>query len=100
MTPERHRQIGYLFVEALKQEPAQRTSFLDQACADDPVLRREVESLLASHDEAGDFIASPAMEDAARVVAAETSHSMVTLASGTHLGPYQVLSLIGIGGMG
>lgn len=46
MTPERHQQIGELFDAALKLEPGRRHAFLDQACAEDPGLRREVESLL------------------------------------------------------
>ena len=98
MTPERHRQIGELFDAALKLVPGRRHAFLDQACGEDPGLRREVESLLASHEQAGEFIATPALEVAA--IAMDTNHSMMTLASGTHLGPYEILSLIGVGGMG
>ena len=53
MTPERHQQIGDLFDAALKLEPVRRGAFLDQACAGDPGLRQEIESLLASHENAG-----------------------------------------------
>jgi hypothetical protein len=66
MTPERHQQIGELFDAAVKLERGRRTAFLEQACADDPALRQEVESLLASHEKAGEFIATPALEVAAR----------------------------------
>ena len=52
-----------------------RQAFLDAACRDDRALREEVESLLAAHEDAGDFLstrhlqqplASPAPVDAAR----------------------------------
>ena len=88
MTPERHQQIGGLFDAVLKLEPTRRHAFLDQACADDPGLRQEIESLLDSHEKVGEFIAAPALEVAAKAFARYTGHSMMTLASGTHLGPY------------
>ena len=47
MTPERLREIEMLFHEARERTPAERDAFLARACADDPTLRREVESLLA-----------------------------------------------------
>ena len=47
MTPERLREIERLFHEARERPPAERDAFLARACADDPTLRREVESLLA-----------------------------------------------------
>ena len=42
-----------------KQDPRERAAFLDQACADNPELRRNVESLLCAY-EAGGFLESPA----------------------------------------
>ena len=47
MTPERLREIERLFHEARERPPAERDAWLARACADDPTLRREVESLLA-----------------------------------------------------
>jgi hypothetical protein len=38
---------------ALELSPAERPVFLDRCCADEPELRREIESLLAAHDQAG-----------------------------------------------
>ncbi|HXJ58785.1 MAG TPA: hypothetical protein VNU68_19170, partial [Verrucomicrobiae bacterium] len=38
----------------------ERGAYLDQACAGDAGLRREVESLLAAHDQAGTFLENPA----------------------------------------
>ena len=47
MTSERLRKIETLFHEARERTPAERDAFLARACASDPTLRREVESLLA-----------------------------------------------------
>ena len=49
MTPERRNQIDKLVQATLDLAPPQRTAFLDEACAADGSLRREVESLLAPH---------------------------------------------------
>ena len=69
MTPERWQQIEKLFHAALEHEGDQRTSFLDQACAGNEELRREVESLLVSHEQGRSLFEEPALEVAARVVA-------------------------------
>jgi hypothetical protein len=53
-----------------------------RACAGDEALEREVRSLLASQRDAGSFMASPAMEIAARAL---VSNAKVP---GTRLGPY------------
>jgi eukaryotic-like serine/threonine-protein kinase len=65
MTPERWREIERIFHEALERTASERAAFLNQACAGDPVLRDEVESLLKSSDEAGSFIEHPALDVAA-----------------------------------
>ena len=62
MNPERHQQIGHLFDAAVKLDSSQRTEFLRQACAGDDDLRREVESLLDSHEKVGELLEAPAFE--------------------------------------
>ena len=96
MKPERWQQVDELFHAALALEPAARAAFLDHACKDDPALRRDVESLIASHDSARSFISSPAVEAAAPLLADDKTDSLVQLA----IGPYRILSRIGAGGMG
>jgi hypothetical protein len=54
MTPERWRQVEELYHAALILEPSQQSAFLQEACAADEDLRREVESLVA--DELPKFI--------------------------------------------
>ncbi len=95
MTPERWKQIDTLYHAALEVEAKERNCLLDQACADDAELRAEVESLLATHEQAGSFLGKPAMEDVAQEFKAEPPTLL-----GRKLGPFQVLSLIGAGGMG
>jgi predicted ATPase/serine/threonine protein kinase len=94
MNPERHARIGDLFHAALEQPPAERSAFLERACGDDVELRQEVESLLAAHDRAGDFVATPAMKIVAELMAQEGGSLT------GRIGAYDVLSLIGRGGMG
>jgi hypothetical protein len=36
--------------------PKARSAYLDAVCRDEPELRAEIESLLAAHDRAGDFL--------------------------------------------
>src|SRR5262249_33777947 len=73
-----------------------RAAHLDQACGDNESLRHEVESLLAADGKVGDFLDAGAMGDAAKAMAQGKALSLI----GKTLGPYQVLSLIGAGGMG
>lgn len=72
MTPERWQQVERIYQAALEREPAARPAFLDQICAGDPELRREVESMLEFSAEGDPFMESPALEVAARALAAES----------------------------
>jgi Tol biopolymer transport system component len=96
MTPERYQRIGQLFDEALGRPPGQRRVFLARACRGDVELRAEVERLLAHQVESDDFLARPALEMAAHLLAQRQSVSL----AGRTIGRYQVHSLLGAGGMG
>src|SRR5947209_6087500 len=55
-----------LFIAALQKEDlARRRAYLDEACARQPELRRQVENLLRLHEAAGSFLEKPAAESAA-----------------------------------
>src|SRR5262249_52467700 len=84
-----------LLGEALQLEASRRAAFLDEVCTGDEELRRKIDALLSAHEQAESFFEVPAFASAAQVLADE-SQSMV----GRQLGHYQVLALIGIGGMG
>src|SRR5438132_755594 len=96
MTPERLQQIEDLYHSALEQDSAQRRAFVDDSCNGDEELRHEVESLLASHERAGDFIEAPVHEVAARLIADNQKRSMI----GRVIGHYEIIELLGAGGMG
>src|SRR5262245_12670306 len=97
MTPDRWARIDQLLDEALELPLAERSSFLDEACGEDDDLRREVESLLAAHQKAGEkFLDRPALDLAARQLARKSEQSLI----GRPLGHYGVLSVLGLGGMG
>ena len=96
MTPERYQQVGQLYHEALDLTLEKRGAFLDEACRDDGELRREVEALLASHEQAGAFLNVPALPMTAKDIARDH----VQLLPGRQLGPYKILSQLGKGGMG
>jgi len=69
MTPERWQQIDQLFHSALERAPQERTLFITEACASDEALKREVESLLKSHERAESFIEHPPSDVAAELLA-------------------------------
>jgi Tol biopolymer transport system component len=96
MTPERYRRIGELFDEALERAPEERAAFLKEASGDDAELRIEVEKLLAHQGESAEFLSRPALDVAAALLAHHQSPSAV----GQQLGHYQILALLGAGGMG
>ena len=96
MTPERYQKIGQLFNEALELVPEQRSTWLHQICGADNELRLEVEKLLTSQDESGEFLSRPAMHIAAELL----SQNQTPTALGKQIKRYQILSLIGAGGMG
>jgi eukaryotic-like serine/threonine-protein kinase len=89
---ERWQRVKTVLGAALERPAEAREAFLREACGEDDGLRREVESLLAARTEAGDFLSEPARLDEAV--------SSPRLATGMRLGPYEVVSFLGAGGMG
>lgn len=95
MTSERWQQIDELFQSALARGPHERADLLTQACAGDDELRRQVERLLASHEEAGSFINAPAVNIAAGMIADERAQEM----KGQTVGHYLIVEPLAAGGM-
>ncbi len=85
MTPERWQQIADAIEAALEVETEQRGAFLDHLSTSDPTPRREVESLLA--------------EDALQANSPPVFMGTMTLA-GKRIGAYQIVDVLGEGGMG
>ena len=105
MDPERWRQIGRLYHAAMEHEPAKRTAFLSEACPVDEDLRREVESLLTQEDAGDRFLEDPALEIAARALAADGAEPIKEISQGAFragrtISRYRLLEKLGGGGMG
>ncbi len=101
MNIERWQQIETLYHAARERDPNERAAFLAEACAEDSGLRREVEELLRADDVTQELIDGNAMEEAARQLgAAGLSETKAPLIKGQQIGAYQILALLGKGGMG
>src|SRR6185436_4832335 len=80
MTPERWQQISAIYQQAAARTAKDRDAYVIHACGADTELRREVEALLAQGES---FLANP-----------------VSLPSRTRLGAYELVEVVGAGGMG
>jgi WD40 repeat protein len=111
-----------IFVAALeKSTPEQRSAFLDEACAGDAALRERTEALLRSHEQGGSFLGQPVPERVAAALAkpegaAETqgeppdpdvAREVLPFLTPSdkpdvlgRLGHYDIVEVIGKGGMG
>src|SRR5438132_9727079 len=97
MSPQRYRQVSELYHAALEQQSDRRAAFLQGACAGDEDLRLEVESLLAAQEHTADFmVTAPVAGFDTQTMCSRVAPALV----GRTLGSYEVLSLLGAGGMG
>ncbi|MEJ2205599.1 MAG: serine/threonine-protein kinase, partial [Gemmatimonadota bacterium] len=92
LDPDRWRTIEEVLDAALDLPPDRRSEFLDEACTGDQAVRAEVESLLAAHDEAEDYLEVPATSFGSTLSA--------LYHGGQRVGPYRLLEEIGRGGLG
>ena len=100
MDPERWRQISEIYHAALGRNAASQQAFLDVACMGDDSLRQEVESLLVHRGEVERPLEVPTGELMRSVLEVLPPPDTAALAPGTRLGPYEIVALIGRGGMG
>ena len=105
MTDQRWGRAKALFQAAVERPPAERAAFVAAQAGDDDELRREVEALLAS--DAADRsvlerlpLADVSVIAAASNVAADETRLQTTVTPGSRIGPYEIVTLLGAGGMG
>jgi len=99
MDSDRWKQVDNLLQAALERPPRERDQFLRQACAGDQELEREVRSLLASQQEAGSFLESPAIEVAVQAKDPDATESIISPVARI-ISHYRILDKLGSGGMG
>ena len=90
------QRVKAVFEGALERNGADREAFLARECNDEPGLREEVESLLRSYEVAGSFMEAPAVAQAADTLAGASPK----LIPGQRVKHYEIVKLIGEGGMG
>ncbi len=96
MTPARWARIKKLFSEALEVPEDQRAAYLMVQAADDESLIADVQSLLSSHDQSGDFLDAVPGPLRAAAFSAPRNPSRV----GERIGAYRIVGVLGTGGMG
>src|SRR5690606_28155697 len=101
--PDKDR-IEHVFATAQGLEGKAREAYLRRECADDDVLREEVDALLVAARESESYFDKliGQVSAAALVDRAERAHDLEASEArvGDEVGPYTLVALVGIGGMG
>ena len=82
------RRVDELVQSVLQQPPERRESYLDEICAGDDDLRTEIQTILESQTEVG-YTTTPM-----------GSAGLAGLQEGEFVGPFQIIRMLGRGGMG
>ncbi len=91
MSPDQERRLEEVFSAARGLPPPERRAYLERACGGDAELRREADSLLAAHEQAGQFL-----QPTVALLPANAPFEK----SGDRIGRYRLLEPIGEGGFG
>ncbi len=93
MSPEKWQEISKIFNTALELKTSKRMTYLNEVCGDDAEFRREIEALLEANDEKDSFIDSPK-------VSLSVSKEQPSFKSEEKIGSFQIIKMLGAGGMG
>lgn len=93
MSPEKWHEISQIFNRALELNPIDRETYLIEQCGEDSKFRRELENLLKANDEKDSFIDSPKP-------GLNLQPNSIGLKNDDKIGAFQIVKLIGSGGMG
>jgi serine/threonine protein kinase len=96
MSTERWSQIEELYHAALARPAAEWSGFLERMCVGDPELRQEIEELLKTDARAEGFLSSPSW----KTIAGSFESKPAGHLKGQQISHYEMLLLIGAGGMG
>ena len=104
MQPDRWLHVQHVIANVLDVAPADRVAVLDTACSDDPELRSTINGLLPPGGDLRRLFEVPMAPTLATIVRAgdttERPLEVPLLAAGTRIGPYEIMRLLGAGGMG
>ena len=100
MDGDRLNRLKELLLEAADLPVGEREAFLDEACRDDPELRREAASLLASDGDSGETRTTVAAFSAPQGAADDAADPGSTSSLPDQIAGYHILSQLGEGGMG
>ncbi len=99
MTPEHWEEVKRIFDAALQQDAVSRGNFLSQACGGNDELQKEVEKLLAAHEQAGSFMTVTTTHPSSATESTATA-SNADRFLGRVLSHYRIETRLGSGGMG
>jgi serine/threonine protein kinase/tetratricopeptide (TPR) repeat protein len=93
----KHERIAEIYHSARELRGQERARFLQEACGSDLQMLRQIETLLQQDETANDLLDQPAIKVAVDLM---SEFKTVTWPIGTRMGPYELMSLVGAGGMG
>lgn len=95
MTQEQRKKVESLFHAVLALPEEERASYLAEACPEEPFVREEVSILLSDHARAAEFFGK--LDFAAPL---RSAMGLLELPAGSRIGRYELIRLLGRGGMG
>ena len=99
-TPEHWQRVDAVLDIILDLPENEREGQLQEVCAGDKKLAADVREFLLASDQSSDFMAQPAGETAASLIAEAAETWQPESRLGQKLGPYELTEILGEGGMG